>query len=144
MKDDLNRIEREHENRLNEPGQLWVRETVRALPEETPSLAWRSNLNAAIAEQAQRQRKARLFGWVWKPSAGIALASCLALLVIAQMPKPQAPESKADIESAIVNSYLHSKTSWELTGDGVTTSEAQDVSGSKEPDWFREDVGATL
>lgn len=148
MKDELYGIDKENltevDALLEQPGQHLVRNAVRALPEDTPSLAWRSGLNVALQETAARQRKRQLWGWLWKPSAGLALASCMALLFVAQMPKAPAPDVKPDIESALVDSYLQSKNSWEVTGDGVTVTEAQDVSGSKEPDWFREDIGATL
>jgi hypothetical protein len=133
------------DEQLSSPGQEQIREAVRALPDETPSLAWRSALNAALQNEAARRRRRVAFGWVWKPSAGLALAAGLALIVIAKLPSPTpTPRTDAGIERATVNSYLNSKSSWELTGDGLTTNEARDTDGSQDPDWFREDIGATL
>lgn len=143
MKNELNR---HVDSQLETPAQQAVRQVVQALPEEQPSLAWRSELNANLQKQSIRRRRLDFWGWFWKPSAGVAVAAGLALLVIARIPSStaDAPAPKGNLEQALVNSYIHSKTSWELTPDGVTANEAKDTEGSQEPDWFREDIGATL
>jgi hypothetical protein len=140
-----NRTDFNWDEQLGSPGQEQIREVVRSLPDEAPSLAWRSALNTALLKEAAKRRRRAALAWVWKPSAGLALAAGLALVFVARMPQPEPiPATDSGIERALVNSYLNSKTSWELTGDGVTANEAKETEGSMDPDWYREDLGATL
>src|SRR5690242_12148641 len=101
MKDNLKGKDLDQE--LSSPAQTQMREIVQALPEETVSLSWRSDLNARLYAEAARRRKLNLFGWIWKPAAGLALAGALAIAFMLPMSKASAPESRGDVEKALVN-----------------------------------------
>ncbi|HVT13566.1 MAG TPA: hypothetical protein VHE55_14975 [Fimbriimonadaceae bacterium] len=131
------------EEELNSPEQLHVRELVRALPDETLSLTWRSGLNARLQSEMVRRRKLNLFGWVWKPAVGLALAGALAVAFIIP-PKGSAPARGGELEKALVTHYVESTASWEVAGDGVSMGEVKDAVNqhtiSVDPE--QEDVGA--
>ena len=144
MKDNLNGKDLDQE--LSSPAQMQVREIVQALPEETVSLSWRSDLNARLHAEVARRRKLNLFGWIWKPAAGLALAGALALAFMIRPPAPGSPETRSDVEKALVNSYVDNTASWEVTGDGITVNEVKETANPKPVpiDFDQEDVGATL
>jgi hypothetical protein len=131
---------------LNSPEQLAIREVVKALPDETLSLAWRSELNTKIHAAIVRRKKLDLFGWIWKPAAGIAVASAFAVMFLAKAPlvAPVA-RSSGDLERALVNAHIETSVSWDVAEGGVTAGEAKENAGVPVPnEWEQEDVGATL
>ena len=144
MKNDFDLKGRDLDEELNSPAQIRVREVVRALPEETLSLTWRSELNTRLRAEVVRRKKLDIFGWVWKPTAGLALAGALAVAVFFH---PVAVSSSGgDLEKAMVNHYVDSTADREAAVDGVTPNEARDSAGgsSTSTNWDQEDVGATL
>lgn len=128
---------------LNSAAQLHVREVVRALPEETLSLAWRSELNSRLRSEMARRRKLNLFGWVWKPAAGIALAGALAVAFMVQPANP-VPANGGELEKALVSHYVDSTASWEVAADGVSMGDVKDATNQHTiaVDPEQEDVGA--
>ena len=150
MRNEFNESGEEQDRELSSPSQLRVREIVRSLPEETLSLSWRSDLNARIRAESARLRKRILFGWIWKPAAGLTLAGALAVAVVFRIPTlPRSPSlgiGKGEVERALIKTYVESTAAREAAVDGVTASEAKDsadgILGSG--DWDQEDVGATL
>jgi|SRR5579862_2596544 len=143
MKNESELEGRELDRRLESSGQARIREAVRALPEETLSLSWRSDLNSKLRATAARKRKLDLFGWIWKPTAGLALACALAIAIFVHPNLPGAVPDNS-IEKALVSHYVDSAAAREAAGDGVTPSEAKDSGGSAPIEWDQEDVGATL
>src|SRR5579862_8678015 len=127
MKKDFGMNEKEMDRRLQSPAQVQMGEVIKALPEETLSLAWRSELNTKLRAQAIHRRKLNLFGWLWKPAAGVALAGCLAVAFVFHEPAPQTPAASGGIESALVGDYVDSTASWEVAGDGASVSEVKDA-----------------
>ena|SRR5579862_7444889 len=134
----------EMDRQLSSPGQLQIRDAVRALPEEPLSMAWRSELNTQLRAVAVRRKKLNLFGWVWKPTVGLALAGGLAVALFVHPTSPS--RSGGDIESGLVNHFVDSANAREVAGDGITPNESKDSAGSSSAtiDWDQEDVGATL
>lgn len=147
MNEDLNLKGMELDRELNSDSQMRVREIVRALPEETLSLSWRSELNGKLREQVARKKRLDLAGWLWKPAAGVALAGALAIAFVARMPMHGPTAAHDGVENALVNSYLDSTAAWEVAGDNAGLGDAKDAAGKAAPvsnDWEQEDVGATL
>ncbi|HTQ09673.1 MAG TPA: hypothetical protein VMI31_06340 [Fimbriimonadaceae bacterium] len=137
--------EREVDMRLAAPGQIQVREAVQALPEETVSLAWRSELNVRLRQTAARKRRLDLYGWIWKPTAGLAVAGALAVALFVH-PGVGGSAGNGALERGLVNQYIETTTAREIAADGMTPNEAKDSSDSSSNpfDWDQEDVGATL
>ncbi len=135
----------ELDRKLNSAGQTQIREMVRALPEETLSMTWRSELNTKLRAAALRKRKLDLFGWVWKPTAGLALAAALAVAIFIR-PAMTGVTPDTSIEKALVSHYIDSSAARDVAVDGMTPNEAKDSGASSvvPPDWEQEDVGATL
>src|SRR4051812_44518980 len=122
MKDNFNMSDNDLDRELSSPGQELVREVVQALPEEPLSLAWRSDLNTRLHAVAARKKKLDLFGWIWNPAAGVALAGALAVAFVFRMPDVDhgVVATNKDVEKALVNTYVDSTASWEVAGDGIT------------------------
>ncbi len=123
--------------------QAQIADAVKALPEEPLSLAWRSDLNTKLHAMAARRKKLDLFGWIWKPAAGVALAGALAVAFVAREPG-MAPVARKSIEKELVNSYVESTASWEVSTDGVSSVEAKEKSTQAPSEWDQEDGSATL
>lgn len=142
MKHELN--EKELDVKLSSPVQQAIRHAVGSLPDESPSLAWRSALNARLLQAAARRRKMRVFGWMWKPAMGLAVAGALAVAFVMRMPTSADPSSKPDLEKALIGSYVDNAASYEVAGDNVSSGEMRDSDNQLRFDLGQEDVGATL
>lgn len=82
------------------PEAMWVRE----LPEEEPSLAWRSSLNAQLGTMAKAQR--RKLVWRYGSVAATVCAGALAAIFVVQMtPSPTPPAG--GVEEMLVQSHEH-------------------------------------
>ena|SRR5579871_1609421 len=149
MKKDFGMNEQELNTRLDSASQRQMREVVKALPEETLSLAWRSELNAKLREGTASQQRSRRFGWAWKPAAGLVAASALAFTLVFHQPSPAIEQAAAGsgLEKALVNHYVDSTASWEVAGDGVTVNEVKEAASANPvpvDNNDQEDVGAIL
>lgn len=146
MKDELNMQGRDVDQELNSPAQLQMRDAVRALPEEPLSLAWRSDLNTRLLGAAARKRKLDLFGWVWKPTAGLALAGALAVAIMFKPMAPSQPTVTTGIEKDLVSHFVDTTASTEVAGDGISVGEVKDATAAHPvpTDLDQEDVGAIL
>ena len=148
MKSDFNMNGKNLDQELNSAPQQQMREVVQSLPEETVSLAWRSELNVRVVALAERKRRLDLQGWLWKPAVGVSVAGALALVFMAKLadPGPVVTQPNASVETALVGTYMESKASWEVAGDGATATDSKDATPAMaDPgDWGQEDVGATL
>lgn len=108
---------------------------VRALPEEVPSMAWRSELNAKLAEKAKAARSRRRVWWVVSPSFGVvaAAAICFAVFMparhIAGPGTQPAPIAAAQsLEDQLFASHNESTTSQDVVGSGLSSAEVQQSS----------------
>ena len=111
---------------LKSDSQDRVRRVVRSLPEESLSLAWRSGLNERLREIKPVPRwRARLVV-AWKPALGLALATCLAaILVFRTAPTPT--HHTANVEASLVAVYEDSASSDEVSGSGLALHEVNDT-----------------
>ena len=112
------------DERLNGEAGRQVAGWVRDLPEETPSLAWRSALNEKVrAEAALRARRRRRWTLA-RPALGLALAASLAAVVLVPRPVvPKAPE-KGRIEASLVALHDQSVQTADIVGTGLDPEEA--------------------
>ena len=63
-------------------GSEFVSQTVRELPEDSVSLAWRSQLNERLFAEAGAKHHVARRSWVWRPALGLGLAGALARVVV--------------------------------------------------------------
>jgi hypothetical protein len=110
------------------PGQEAVRAAVKALPDDTLSMSWRSALNEKlVAEAAARRRRARI-SWFIRPALGLGLAGTLAVLMLVRAPQPAAPRLSASgdaLEAALVSTHRQSAFAWDVAGVGLSPIDVQ-------------------
>lgn len=142
---DLSNLPEPTDAQLATPAQNAMRDFVRALPEDAPSMAWRSGLNEALlAEGAKRQRRRRFF-WVFRPAVGLAMAGALAAVFVIRtssvvVPTPQPTTS---FEAELLSAHTQVSQFADVAGSGVRPTEATYVSrdrSSEDFDWSEVDI----
>lgn len=112
---------------LDTPAQRAVRSAVAALPEDTPSLAWRSELNERLRASAVQPKRARWSPFVWGPAFGLGVAGALSILMLNRAPittRPTTPSQSAGVEAMLVSAHLESVRTADIVGTGITPEEA--------------------
>jgi hypothetical protein len=79
-----------------------VAETLKALPEDSVSLAWRSQLNEKIAMEAQRSARRNRQRWFLMPATGVALAGALSAIMLFHSDGTQSAPASAGFASELV------------------------------------------
>jgi hypothetical protein len=117
---DLEKLEAE----LASESQQAVRETVRHLVDEEPSLAWRSELNRRLAEAGPSRM--RLVAFSFRPALGLGLAGALAVVAVLQnaVPEPTV-ESSPGIEAAMGGAHRQAVNARLVAGTGIYDYEAR-------------------
>ncbi len=80
-----------------------MRRLVRELRSDEPSMAWRADLNEKLRSLTPSP-KSRTWGWLWKPAAGLGLASILVVAVFVKTPQVSTPSGAN--ETAIAQAML--------------------------------------
>jgi len=112
------------DEKLSSAAQEAVRGWVRALPEDTPSMAWRSALNERLlAEQQARRRHAR-FLWMARPVAALALAASFAMVFLMRPSPAPRPHPQANLGAVLVATHQESDSLSDLSGVGLNPTEA--------------------
>lgn len=116
-----------NDERLAGEGQRQAAEWVRALPEETPGMAWRSALNEKVRAEADARARRR---WRWtlaRPALGLALAASLAVVVLVPRAplaaSPAAPNADR-LEANLVALHDQSVATADVVGAGLSPDEA--------------------
>lgn len=145
---------REHENfnltqaeldaRLASAEQLWIAKSVKALPEEPLSMAWRSQLNEKLHASKPVKRARRLWQ-VLVPAT--AFASCLVLGVTLFLSRESVVEvgttESGMLEAAIVASYREHASSRDVGGYGLHLEDLENKTDEGvEPLFSEADLGA--
>lgn len=103
----------------------FVAASVRSLPEEPLSLAWRSELNERLVSLASQKPKRSIFSNLWRPAVGLGFA---AILAIAFYPRGESSlpiaSTGADIEAQMVSAHQEAVTSVMTVGHGLASYEA--------------------
>ncbi len=133
--------------KLTTSAQRQVADTVRALPEETVSLAWRSALNERLAPIAAKKVRVRRVGWLWKPTAGLAMAGALAVAVmfrIAPSPTISSVSVSSGVEANLVAFHQQSEVAYDVAGPGLANPDAIEKTTGKntEPNWTEDDLSS--
>lgn len=125
------------DEKLSRPDQEMVRASVKALPEEMPSMAWRSQLNEKILQTAKKQRSRQRLWWIFTPSIGFAAAAALTFVMLFHPPvkhvtlPPAQPPVASSLEDSLVGIAADSTVSDDVTGSGM---HLRDVSSADDSD----------
>lgn len=122
----------------------FLKDAVRALPEDAPSLAWRSALNQRIHAEADSRRKARRVALFLRPVLGLGLAGALTLAVFmkgADSVPQVTPTSR--LEAEMVSAHQESVNSVMVAGRGLSAFEAKPttVMPASHINWEESDLG---
>lgn len=142
---------RKFDSLLDQPGQAFVREAVRSMPDDSLSLSWRSALNEKLLAESEKKVKRRRFQLVWRPAFGLAVAGALATMWIIRpdsaMPGISSPSNRAEmsLEAALVDAHRLSSLESDVAGTGLRPLEqryvTRNVSQDFElPDWNEIDI----
>jgi hypothetical protein len=108
--------------------QQMVMRTVKALPEDVPSMAWRGVLNERLAAKAVKSRSRRRIWWLVSPSFGLVAAAVVCFTVFvphhAPIQNPVDPPA-VSLEDQLFASHSDSVTSQDVVGSGLKSQEVQ-------------------
>jgi hypothetical protein len=104
-------------------GQQAIREIVQALPEDVPSLEWRSHLNERLIATSQERRRVRP-SWLWRPAAGLAVAGALAAVVLWKAPEDPAFAADFGIEASLLHAHREVSIHSDVAGVGLRSYES--------------------
>ncbi len=137
------------DQRLEGAGQQQVAKVVQALPEETVSMAWRSALNEKVLLASKARQRAKVINWVWRPTAGLALASALAIVFVMRTGAPvmSAPSglTSNSVEAKLVAFHRDSSLAYDVSGPGLTNTDAVEGKADLklgEPNWTEDDLSS--
>ena len=141
-------LHQEVEEVLQSAESQWVAKVVKELPEEVPSMAWRSQLSATIMVEAAKTRKRRAKLNFMRAGAGLALAACLSVFVLLRVGhqsttplKVLSPAASQSFEAAMVQVHEESSTVRDVTGTGLSASDLRSESAAGSSSLDQEDVG---
>ena len=106
----------------------WIRDMVGSLPEDVPSMTWRSDLNERIRAEVVRLRRRRTLRFVLAPSLTCALSACVALVVWVGNSSPVLPHHQDGIEAALVATHQQGVT--QVADAGLTFTETESYADS--------------
>ena len=116
---------------------ITVSNLVSNLKEETPSLAWRSNLNEVLRAESNRlQRRKRVFLWL-RPAAGLAVAASLAGIVF--LHSAAETPGATSLEAKMIAEFRTAAATAEVAGPTAVGSIGLASSASKTSNHVRDD-----
>jgi hypothetical protein len=126
---------------LKSESQQMVQRAVRALPEDSLSLAWRSDLNERLRQVRPVSKWRSRVVIAWRPALGLALATCLAVMVTVKT-TPPSPQHTGNLEASLVTAYDDSTTADELVGPGLAVHEVNDTTRTQQTssEWSESDL----
>jgi len=95
---------------------------VQDLPEDVPSMAWRSQLNERLLAEANVKPRKSVWNWMLKPALGVSMATALALVVIVKFQPAEAPTA-GGLESELLAAHQAESRLANVTGVGLSVGE---------------------
>lgn len=125
-----------------------VAELIKGLPEDQPSMAWRSRLSSAIMLEAATKRKKKLqITWA-RTGLGLAVAMCCTFVIVlnvAHRPsnslKELSPSASQSFEAALVQVHEDTSTTRDVTGNGLSAADLRNATAADSGTLDQEDVG---
>jgi hypothetical protein len=126
---------------LKSDSQQMIQRAVQALPDDSLSLSWRSELNERLRLARPVSRWRTRVAVAWRPALGLALASCLAAMVMLKT-TPTSHEHTGNLEASLVTAYDDSAAADELVGPGLAVHEVNDTTNAQQTssDWSESDL----
>jgi hypothetical protein len=118
-----------------------IRDLIQAMPDDVPSMAWRSELNERVLAESNRIQKRRTLAWWSRPAAGFALASAFAVMFISRATiQSNSVRDSVSFESALVSAHRESQVS--VTDYSLTSLEADEFGESlpRQDGWTDNDL----
>jgi hypothetical protein len=118
--------EKELDLRLESETQLQIRQAVRAMPEDTVSMSWRSELNEKLVAGIQAKQKKRRFAWILSPALGLGLAGALAVVMMTKTTSTvvdQPMSHQSALEESLVATHQDALRYTDVTGVGLNPDE---------------------
>lgn len=128
---------------LNSPVQQSIAQGVKRLSSETPSMAWRSQLNERLlAEAAKKRAERRRRALVWRPVAGLAVASALTMAILIPNRNLAGPSGRS-VEADVWSAHSVAEKNFYLTGTtGVARETDSNALANASYDWEAADLTA--
>ena len=122
-----------------------ISELVKALPESSPSLQWRSQLNLALSEQLKRLETWRHINWVLRPTLGFAVVGALAALILwRQTSQVTVLPPEGTLEETLITKHQEAVNRHLVASYGAIYLTPTDTSGpwtDKDLQWEEADLG---
>lgn len=131
------------DDQLNTPSQLQVSQFVKAMPEDTLSMAWRSSLNEKLIEASNQKRRKQKLAWILRPAMGLGLAFALAIFVVFQPMGSHTVMPDRGLEAAILTDHHNAVLQNEVSTAGLNANEVISEANPEEPEdgiWNDADV----
>jgi hypothetical protein len=102
---------------------------VKAVPEDVPSMAWRSALNERLREESlQIERKRRWYAWLpgrsWTGNGlAVAMAAAIAFVVLIPRGGVGADGRATDFEAMLIETHRVDASLAHVTGSGLSVAE---------------------
>jgi len=135
------------DQRLESPESQKVARAVGNLPNDEPSLAWRSQLNAKLTAASAKQKKKVVRFRIWSYSTGVSLSAiACAVLFFAILPgklTSSKPASEETIEGQMLAAHNSAARSADIAGEGFSSlDDAETVLERDADEWKKEDLEA--
>jgi hypothetical protein len=113
--------------KLSSSSQMAIQEIVRGLPEDSLSMAWRSQLNERLRAEAVVARPKRRFTWFALPAVGLSAAAAFAFIAVFHTPTQTEPSfvathSGSAMAVGLFDTYRQESMTHEITGSGPDPS----------------------
>lgn len=127
---------------IEETNRSHLRSSVQGLPEDLPSMAWRSGLNESLKQLSQRSKPKSRLGWRWISASAVSLVGAGALLFMLMKPHVGPPPSgpNSSVEAALVASHIESVSAIE-SGAAITPRPTANSLDGNSP-WNEADIEA--
>lgn len=123
---DRNMKEAELDAKLASEGQELIRNMVKAVPEETVNLAWRSSLNEKLVAAVEAKQRRRRVAWFLSPALGLGLAGALAIVMFTTPSNTSSKVSHRNLEATLVADHRDNVRYTDVTGVGLSPDEVVD------------------
>lgn len=118
----------------SEPNEV-IRNIVKALPDDMPSMRWRSSLNEKILAMGPVKKRISAAVIALRTFAGVGLACALGLGLFLAQSKPAPVKgstgSEQELARALISQHRDSVETDEITGAGISGGEQDSVAGGQ-------------
>jgi hypothetical protein len=124
----LNENLRNIDRKLETNSQRAVARLVASLPEESPSMVWRSGLNEALLAVSVKQRRRHRFLLIARPALALAAMSAFALVMFmrptsVEPASPKQPAAVSSLAASLLDLHQNDVRTMDVAGVGLDPNE---------------------